>query len=104
MKNDPILSLLGLSKKAGKIKAGTFQVEDSVKNYKSFLVICAMDSSDRRKHDIENMCSFYEVPFMFYGTKEELGNAIGKPYSAIISLEDEKLALSIIKKADTNSY
>ncbi len=104
MKMDPVLSLLSLSKKAGKIKAGTFQVEESVKKYRSFLVICATDSSDRRKDDVKNMCEFYEVPHITYGTKEELGNCIGKTSNAILSVEDEKLALSIIKKADKNSF
>ena len=104
MKTDAVLSLLSLCKKAGKIKTGTFQVEESVKKFKSYLVICATDSSDRRKEDVKNMCEFYEVPYILYGTKEELGNCIGKISNALLSVEDEKLALSIIKKADKNSF
>ena len=103
MKTDAVLSLLSLCKKAGKIKAGTFQVEESVKKFKSHLVICATDSSDRRKEDVKNMCEFYEVPFIYYGTKEDLGACIGKTENAVLSVEDEKLALSIVKKADGNS-
>ena len=104
MKMNPVLSLLSLSKQAGKVKAGTFQVEESVKKYKSFLVICATDSSDRRKEDVKNMCEFYEVPLIYFGTKEELGSCIGKMENAILSVEDEKLALSVRKKADMNSF
>ena len=104
MKMDPVLSLLSLSRKAGKLKSGTFQVEESVKKFKSHLVICATDSSDRRKDDVKNMCEFYEVPYLYYGTKEELGGCIGKTENAVLSVEDEKLALSIVKKADTSSF
>ena len=103
MKPDKVLSMLGIAKKAGALKAGTFQVEEAVKTGTAFLVIGAKDSSDRRKKDIENMCSYYETDFAFYSSKEELGKCIGKDYVALVAVTDEKLAKSIIDKVDIQS-
>ena len=43
------------------------------------------------------MCSFYEVPIVFFSDKESLGKAIGKEFRACAAVEDENLA-SAIKK------
>ncbi|MCR4673892.1 MAG: ribosomal L7Ae/L30e/S12e/Gadd45 family protein [Lachnospiraceae bacterium] len=104
MKPDKVLSMLGIAKKAGCLKAGTFQVEEAVKSQMAYLVIGAVDGSDRRKKDIENMCQYYETPYFFYGTKEELGKCIGKEFSALVAITDENLATSIIEKVDIKAY
>ena len=104
MKPDKVLSMLGIAKKAGSLKSGTFQVEEAVKSGTAYLVIGATDGSDRRKKDIQNMCSFYETEYFFYGTKEELGKCIGKEYTALVAITDEKFAHSITDKIDIKSY
>ena len=43
------------------------------------------------------MCEYYEVPLYFYGTKEELGHAIGKEYRASLAIVDQGLANAVIK-------
>ena len=103
MKPDKVLSMLGIAKKSGNVKSGTYQVEEAVKTMEAFLVIGAIDGSDRRKKDIKNMCEYYEVPFVFCKTKEELGNSIGKEYCALVAITDEKLAKSIIDKIELES-
>lgn len=104
MKPDQVLSMLSIAKKAGVLKAGTFQVEESVKIQSAYLVIGATDGSERRKNDVKNMCEFYEIQYFFYGKKEDLGRCIGKSEVALISITDEKLAKSIVDKIDTQSY
>ena len=46
------------------------------------------------------MCTYYEVPLYNVGTKEELGNAIGKDYRASLGVTDENFALAMIKKLE----
>ena len=98
MKNDAILSLLGLSAKAGKCKSGEFQVETSVKAGKVYAVILARDASNGSKKNYTDMCKYYKVPIYEYGTKEDLGHVIGKEERAAVAILDEGFAKGIIKK------
>ena len=97
MQNNRILSLLGLSQKAGKIKSGAFATTDAVKSFKAWLVIIATDASDNTKKEFTNMCSFYEVPCWEYSTKEELGASIGKEERSVVAVCDEGFAKSLDK-------
>ena len=96
MKPDKVLSLLGLSARAGKIASGEFAAETAVKSGKAAVVIVAEDASDNTKKLFHDKCSFYEVPVFDYGTKETLGHAIGKEFRASIAVLDAGLANAII--------
>ena len=43
------------------------------------------------------MCEFYQVSLFCYGTKEELGRAIGKEMRATLAVTDEGFAKSLKK-------
>ena len=92
LKQDKILSLLGLAQRAGKIKSGNFTVEQSVKGGKAQLVLTAGDTSDTSKKNIRDMCSYYEVECMEYSVKEGLGHALGKEFRSVLSIEDKGFA------------
>ena len=96
MKPDKVLSLLGLSARAGKIASGEFAAETAVKSGKAALVIVAEDASANTKKLFHDKCSFYEVPVFDYGTKETLGHAIGKELRASVAVLDAGLANAII--------
>lgn len=98
MKRDSILSLVGIAKKAGKIAAGEFQTENAVKSGKASLVIVSEEASDNTKKKFRNMCTFYEVPILFYGEKEALGAAIGCEFRASLAVLDAGLSKAIEKK------
>lgn len=93
-----ILSLLGISQKAGYIASGEFLTEKSVKEKKSYLVIVASDSSGNTKKMFENMCSYYGVPIYYFSTKNELGHAMGKEFRASLSINDAGMAGAIKKQ------
>ncbi len=93
-----IFSSLGLATKPGKTQSGEFSTEKSVKSYKAFLVIVAEDASDNTKKMFTNMCTYYEVPCVIYGTKEELGHAMGKEMRASVAITDEGFAKMIQKQ------
>ncbi len=97
MKNE-ILSLLGLAMKAGKCVSGEFTVEKTVKDHKAKLVVIATDTSQASKKSYIDMCSFYHVPIIEEGTKEELGHCIGKEFRAAVALTDSGFAEGIMKK------
>ena len=93
-----IFSSLGLATKAGKTQSGEFCTEKSVKSFNAFLVILAEDASDNTKKMFTNMCTYYEVPCVIYGTKEELGHAMGKQFRASVAITDEGFAKMIQKQ------
>ena len=101
MKNDRILSLLGICRKAGKVQSGEFSAENTVKGGRAFLVILAGDASANTRKKFENMCSYYEVPCLVYGTKDMLGESIGADNRAVLSICDEGLAGSLIRLIGT---
>ena len=90
-------AMLGMAMKAGKIASGEFSVEKSVKSGQAYLVIVSEDASNNTKKLFSNMCSFYEVPRYFFGTKEELGRAIGKGLRSSLAVTDENFAKAIEK-------
>ena len=49
MKNNKVLSLIGLATKAGKTVSGEFSTEKSVKTGKGFLALVADDASENTK-------------------------------------------------------
>ena len=98
--NKPVLSLLGLATKSGNIASGEFSTEKAVKSRKAFMVIVAIDASDNTKKMFTNMCTFYEVPIFFFGSKEELGHAMGKQTRASLALLEEGFSKAIMKKLD----
>ena len=101
MKNDKILSLIGLATKAGKTVSGEFMTERETKTGKAFLVIVAQDASDNTKKRFQNMCDFYQVPICFYGDKDTLGHAMGREFRASLAILDEGFAKGIRKHLDT---
>ena len=62
MNCNKVLSLIGLSTKAGKIVSGEFSTEKAVKTGKAWLVIVSAEASDNTKKKFHNMCTYYEVP------------------------------------------
>lgn len=93
-----IFSSLGLATKAGKTQSGEFCTEKAVKSFHAFLVIVAEDASDNTKKMFTNMCTYYEVPCVIYGTKVELGHAMGKEMRASVAITDEGFAKMIQKQ------
>lgn len=90
--------MLGLAAKAGKIVSGEFSTEKAVKSKQAFLVMVSTEASENTKKMFRNMCSFYQVPFYLYASKESLGHAIGKQYRASIAVLDQGFATSLTEK------
>lgn len=97
MKQNKVLSLLGIAMRGRNLVSGEFQTEEAVKTGTAMLVIVAEDASANTKKLFHDKCSFYEVPVYEYGTKEELGRAIGKDMRSSLAVCDAGLADAIIK-------
>ena len=93
-----ILSMIGLAVRAGRVASGEFQTETAVKTGTAHLVVVAEDASENTKKLFHDKCSFYQVPVLFMGTKEELGHAIGKEFRASLAILDAGFAEAVMKK------
>ncbi len=98
MRQDRILSMLGLATRAGRVASGEFSTEKAVKSKKAFLVLVSSEASDNTKKMFCNMCSFYNVPIYIYASKEDLGHAIGKEFRASLAVLDAGFAKSLEEK------
>ena len=96
--NNKVLSLLGLACRAGHVVSGEYATETAVKSGKARAVIVAGDASDNTKKLFRDKCSYYEVPLIETGTKEEVGKAIGKEYRASVAVTDESFAKGLVEK------
>lgn len=99
---DKVLSMIGLAARAGKVVSGEFSTEKAVKSSKAHLVIVAEDASENTRKMFRNMCTYYDVPYQEYGTKDELGHWTGKEMRASICILDEGFARSVLKKISLN--
>ena len=97
MKNR-VLSMLGIAARAGSVSSGETGTEKAIKSGRAYLVIVAGDASDNTCKKFRNSCEYYEVPFVLFGTKEELGEAIGKDYRSSLAIIDGNLAKAVAGK------
>lgn len=93
-----LTSMLGLAQKAGKISSGTLAATISIDKNKAKLVIVANDISENSIDKIREKCNFKRIPMIRFATKDTLGHYIGKEHRAVISINDQNFAKSILNK------
>ena len=88
--------------RARKVVSGEFSTEKSVKSGRSHMVIVSEEASDNTKKMFTNMCTHYKVPIYLFGTKEELGHAMGQEFRASLSVEDAGFAKTLASRMNVN--
>ena len=99
MSNDPVLHLLGLARKAGRLELGEEPVGAVCRARQAKLVLLAADAASntyrRAAHFGEaGTVLWLELPF----TKAELGLALGRGSCAMLALTDVGFASSLVQK------
>ncbi|MDE7223698.1 MAG: ribosomal L7Ae/L30e/S12e/Gadd45 family protein [Acetatifactor sp.] len=97
LRQNKVLSLLGLAIRGHNLVSGEFQTENAVKSGHAMLVIVAEDASANTKKFFTDKSSYYGVPIYQYGTKEVLGGAIGKEQRSSLAVCDAGLAQAVMK-------
>lgn len=101
MRQNKVLSLLGLATRGKNLVSGEYQTESAVKDGSAMLVIVAEDASANTKKLFADKCSFYEVPIVEYGVKTDLGRSIGKDLRSSIAICDAGLAAAVQKAIES---
>ncbi len=97
-----VLNLIGLATKAGKTVSGEFSTEKAVKSGKACMVLVSEDASDNTRKKFTDMCTYYRVPIMIFGDKDELGHYMGKEMRASLAVLDEGFAKAMVKQMNIN--
>lgn len=101
MMQNKVFSLLGLAMRGHRVVSGELQTLEAIKKGTAVLVILAEDASENTRKLFTDKCSFYEVEVVTYGTKEQLGRAIGKDERSSVGICDEGLAKAVVDKMQT---
>lgn len=91
-----IYSLLGLCKRAGKLAGGEVAAVEAIRAKKVFLLIVAEDASANTKKKFHNSASFYEIPIIEFGTKSDLGRAVGEEIRAVLAITEAGFAQKLM--------
>ncbi len=94
------LSLIGLAQKAGRVKAGEYLSMKALKEGRACLFVIGTDTSQKAIQRLQYACQMYDCPSVVYGSKEELGHAIGARDKSVICLTDEGFSKALLKQLE----
>lgn len=86
-----LLSMLGLSARAGRLVSGVQAVEIALKKGDGKLVVLDEDASENTKKQISDACHHKKTPIITVPSCS-LGDAIGKPGRMIAAVTDTSFA------------
>ncbi|WP_251516549.1 MULTISPECIES: L7Ae/L30e/S12e/Gadd45 family ribosomal protein [Staphylococcus] len=95
-----IVNFLGLAMRARKVKTGQSVILNDLKKNKLKLVIIATDASVNSTKTITDKCESYGVPLRVFGTRIELGQALGKEERVNIGITDDGFSKKLISMID----
>ena len=97
-----ILTLLAMSRKAGKLLLGFESVREGMERGKVFLSLVTADASEKTKKEVEFFSIKYNVPFLrAKARKEEIKRFTGRE-AAVMGIADPNLANGIVSLSDYN--
>jgi len=91
-----IYSLLGLAKKSGSLKPGEMGSMEAIKKKQCKLLIIAEDASENTKKKFINLSNKYNIKIIIFGSKDEIGNSIGKEIISVVSILDSNFTKAIL--------
>lgn len=95
---DKALQMIGMAKRAGKVTTGEFLCERSIKSGESVLIIIASDISGSSRKSIVNSCQYYNVNYIEYADKAQLGQYTGGGERAVVSVNDRGFAAAVMDR------
>ncbi|MBQ3404688.1 MAG: ribosomal L7Ae/L30e/S12e/Gadd45 family protein [Oscillospiraceae bacterium] len=93
------LRLIGLARRAGFLEYGEETVGASARAGKAKVILIASDASNNTKARGRNFARYGDIPVLEIPfTKEELGAALGKGVTGLISISDAGLASKFVSE------
>jgi ribosomal protein L7Ae-like RNA K-turn-binding protein len=82
---------------------GTGPVREALRAGEASLVLLARDASPTQTKKITGILAHREIPSIVYGTKAELGQALGSGPVTAVALTQSALAASFLKKFEAST-
>jgi ribosomal protein L7Ae-like RNA K-turn-binding protein len=95
MMKNKMFSTLGLAMRAGKVVSGDDTVLKAVRAGEAKLVLLATDAAANAQKKFRDKCSFYQIPLIEYGSRFELGSAVGKVDRVVLAVTEAGFAARI---------
>ena len=103
MNKQKILQLLGLATRARMTVTGEELVIGEVRKGNAKMVIVSEDASENTSKKLHDKCRTYKVDVQVFGTRFELGHAIGKEERVVIAITDKGFAKKLTSLFDENT-
>ncbi len=103
MNKEKTLQLLGLATRARMTITGEEMTVNEVRKGKVELVILSEDASKNTNKKLHDKCNSYNVDLQVFGTRFELGHAIGKTERVTVAITDPGFAKKIKSLIDENN-
>lgn len=87
-----IFQLLGMAARARMIITGEELVVREIRSGNAHLVIVSEDASKNTMKKLNDKCMFYNVEKHVFGSREDLGHAIGKESRVVLAVTDAGFA------------
>lgn len=91
-----VFKLLGLGQRSRSVVSGDEGVRAKLERRRARLVIIAQDAAPATRKDFSSLSARYSVPCVEFGTKNELGVAVGKSPRAVLALLEGHLAQRVM--------
>jgi ribosomal protein L7Ae-like RNA K-turn-binding protein len=98
--SNKVYSFLGLIKKAGELSTGGETVLIDLKKERCKLLIIAEDASENTKKKFTDSAKYRNIPYLFFGNKEILGQILGKGEISVAAIKNEGFAKSLMNKVE----
>ena len=94
--NHKILGMMGIARRSGNMAFGYEQLKQQILKGRVFLVILAVQTSERTKKRIQGLCEETGTEWIVYGNKDELSHAIGQVNKTVFGITDENMARQVM--------
>lgn len=94
---DKLLQMIGMAKRAGKLVSGGFLSDKAIKSGESRLIVLSHDISDESRKSITDSCKYYNVKYIEYADREQLGKITGGGERTVVSINDSGFAEAVLR-------
>ncbi len=91
-----VLQLVGLARRAGRAVTGTQAVRDAGRRGELAAVLLAEDATDNARRRVKAILGDPDVAVLTCGTRETLGNAVGRKGAVVVGIADPGFARRIL--------
>jgi ribosomal protein L7Ae-like RNA K-turn-binding protein len=98
-----VSGLLGLARRAGGVVAGTEAVREAIRAGEARLVVVASDASPAQSAKTRRTLAGHPVPHVTWGTRAELGGAVGLAPLSAVAVTHPRLAAEMLELVESKT-